>query len=127
MGRHLTCAELASLLEGVASRDLIAEFLEHHLEVCEFCRDEYELSQSDDSGETSWQEVIEVATVLSAERAERLERLEEDLPSARVEKQGLEGIADRSGGDRAELVADGVALNRREVAGTRVRDWAPSG
>lgn len=77
MSRHLTCAELAALLEGVASRDLIAEFLEHHLEVCEVCRDEYELSESGESEVTSWQEVVEVATALSAERAERLARFEQ--------------------------------------------------
>ncbi len=77
MSRHLTSAELAGLLEGVASRDLIAEFLEHHLEVCEICREEYERLQSGDSGETSWREVVEVATALSAKRAERLARLEQ--------------------------------------------------
>ena len=77
MSRHLTSAELAGLLEGVASRDLIAEFFEHHLEVCETCRKECDRLQSGDFGETSWREVVEVATALSAERTEHLARLEQ--------------------------------------------------
>lgn len=76
MGRHFTLRELAELLQGSAARSLVAEFLEHHAEVCETCREEFELLVELARPATGWGEVVEIATEVARDKTERLARIE---------------------------------------------------